>query len=282
MDSIIPVLISASVITMMVGLGSQISFSALIRLQTQRALVLRSLLGTTVLLPLLGAGLLAILLPFVERTAIAAIALMLVCPSAPLAQQRAAQAGGEHLLAIRIQLGAAILAIVTVPIFVYGFTAAFGASIWTLSALTVAGQVFGVQVLPVLAGMLWRSLSPTTATRWQPRVVAIAQLILVILSLLILVKTAPLIWKFLVNNGIAFVGMLALIGLSLGLGQVLAGRETTQQTTVAIVTAMRNPGLALLLTHQDSRLDLPSVTIGILSYLLLTIILLVIYQRQRS
>lgn len=272
----------ASVITMMVGLGSQISFSALLSLHKQRALVLRSLLGTTVLLPLIGAGLLTALLPFVERPAIAAIALMLVCPSAPLAQQRAAQAGGEHLLAVRIQLGAAIIAIVTIPIFVYGFTATFGASIWTLSPLTVAKQVLSVQLLPVFVGMLWRSLSPATATRWHPRIVAIAQVILIVFSLLILVKAAPLIWKFLSNNGTAFVAMLALIGLSLALGQLLAGREKVQQTTVAVVTAMRNPGLALLLAHQDPRLDLPPVTIGILSYLLLTIILLVIYQRRRS
>ncbi|QFZ91142.2 bile acid:sodium symporter family protein [Synechococcus elongatus] len=278
MDLIIQLLIMASIVAMMISLGSQISFQALIQLQAQRALVLRSLLGTSVLLPLIGAGLLALAVPFLEPPAKVAIALMVVCPSAPLAQLRAAKAGGNHLLAVRIQLSAAIAAIVTVPVFVYAYTATFGASVWTLSPLTVAIQVLGVQVLPVLLGMLWKSLSPTTATRLHPWVVAIAQGMVIILSLLILIKVSPLIWQFFRGNGVALITMLGLIALSLGLGQRLAGRDTTHQTTVAVVTAMRNPGLALLLAHQDPSLAMPSVTVGILSYLLLTLIGVTLYQ----
>lgn len=282
MDPIIQTLIMAAVISLMVALGSQISFSALIRLHKQRDLVLRSLLGTTLLFPLLGGAVLILARPWLNPASLAAIALMLICPSAPLSQQRAAQAGGDHLLAVRIQLGAAIVAIVTVPLLVYGYTAALGTGIWSLSPLTVAAQVLGVQVVPVLAGMLWTSLAPTNASRWRPQVVAIAQVMVIAISVLILIRVSPLIWQFFSRGSAALLVMLALIGLALGLGQVLAGRSTPSRTTVGVVTAMRNPGLALLLAHQEARLSSPSVLIGILSYLLLTLIVLSLYQKLSS
>lgn len=75
------------------------------------------MLASCLVVPLLGLG--VILLPFAEgfsRPAKFAIALMVACPSAPLTLFRVSRSGGIPALALRLQLGAAILSIVSVPL----------------------------------------------------------------------------------------------------------------------------------------------------------------------
>lgn len=72
--------------------------------------------------------------------------------------------------------------------------------------------------------------------------------------------------------------MAAMVLISLALGYGLADREPRQQVTLALVTSMRNPGLALLLANTFAP-GVPAVKLGILVYLLTTVLLSVPFLR---
>ena len=67
---------------------------------------------------------------------------------------------------------------------------------------------------------------------------------------------------------------------SLVIGLLLAGRSPQERITTSLVTSMRNPGLALLFASLYGQ-DLPGVKLGILAYLLTTVILSIPFLRWR-
>jgi predicted Na+-dependent transporter len=75
------------------------------------------------------------------------------------------------------------------------------------------------------------------------------------------------------------IGALVLISLALGYG--LADRDPRLRVTLALVTSMRNPGLALLLASTFAP-GVPAVKLGILVYLLITVVLSVPFLRWQQ
>ena len=65
--------------------------------------------------------------------------------------------------------------------------------------------------------------------------------------------------------------MAGLANLSLALGRWLGGRDRREGLTTALVTAMRNPGLALLFASTHGK-DLPGLKLWILAYVLVTLL----------
>ena len=65
--------------------------------------------------------------------------------------------------------------------------------------------------------------------------------------------------------------MAGLAILSLALGRWLGGRDRREGLTTALVTAMRNPGLALLFASTHGK-DLPGLKLWILAYVLVTLL----------
>jgi hypothetical protein len=72
-----------------------------------------------------------------------------------------------------------------------------------------------------------------------------------------------------------------LIGVSLVLGRLLGGQQPREGLTSALVTAMRNPGLALLFAGSHGK-DLPGLKVWILAYVLLTVLLSIPLVRLES
>jgi predicted Na+-dependent transporter len=69
--------------------------------------------------------------------------------------------------------------------------------------------------------------------------------------------------------------------VALAIGFLMAGPDPRERTTTALVTSMRNPGLALLFAATYAP-EVPGVKIAILAYLLLTVILSVPFLRWRK
>ena len=110
-------LIKISLITLMVGLGLGLQLDALTVFRHRPWLILRVLLGTCVLVPL--AALLLFQLPVTLQMSPGArfgIALMALCPSAPLTLRKAHLQGGDRHLAALLQVAAALMAILTIPL----------------------------------------------------------------------------------------------------------------------------------------------------------------------
>lgn len=284
------VLVTATIVTLMFSLGLGLNpYPVLLR--DRPAFFWRVLLGTCVLVPL--AGLALVLMPLhgqLSRPAWVAMALMLACPSAPLILFRVRSSGGTAELAARLQIGAALLAIVTVPLMEVIFrsgAALLGSELvsWGISPGQVAGQVLRVQVLPVLAGVLLGQWQPELARICSRALGGLATVLLILMLLALLLLSGRQLLPFLQQNLVGLAGMAALSVLSLAIGYGLAGSDPLERRTVGLVTGMRNTGLAaqLALTYGKG---LPALVPGILAYVLITVIVTTLFlkwqQRQLS
>jgi len=266
-------LIPATLFTLMVALGLGLQGEAVARLRRRPALIVRVLLGTCVLVPL--AALLLLRSPLVAGLPLQvklAIALMAISPSAPLTLRKADRQGGDRELAAVLQLLAAAAAVITIPLLADLYRAVFQLSGWDVQPLPVARQVLMIQGVPLMLGVLVRRRLPALAERLVGPLERVANLLLLLLTVLILVRSWPLLQAFLVANLVGLACMALMVLLALAIGWLLSGPGLRERTTVAVVTSTRNPGLALLLasTHAPGVVGLK---LAILVYVLLTLLL---------
>jgi len=266
-------LIPATLFTLMFALGLGLRGEAVALLRRRPALFARVLLGTCVLVPL--AALLLLRSPLLESLSVPArmaIALMAVSPSAPLTLRKAGRQGGDRELAAVLQLLAAAAAVVTIPLLADLFRAVFDLSGWDIQPLPVARQVLLIQGLPLALGLLVRRRLPRLAEKLEGPLDRAANLLLLVLTTVILVRSWPLLQAFLSANlpGIACIALMVL--LALAIGWLLSGPGLQERTTVAVVTSTRNPGLALLFASTHAA-DVSGLKLAILVYVLVTLLL---------
>ncbi len=272
-------LVTATIVTLMFSLGLGLKDYPFVLLRDRPGFLWRVVLGTCLLVPL--AGLALVLLPFhglLSLPAWVAMALMLACPSAPLILFRVRGSGGTAELAARLQISAALLAIVSIPLLAIVFKASAGLSGWQVSGwevrpIAVAVQVLKVQVLPVVAGLLLAQWRPRLAQRCSVVLGKLATLMLALVLIALLALSARQLLPFLRQNLVGLAAMAGLSVLCLTIGYGLAGRDPLERRTVALVIGMRNTGLAaeLAFTYAPPTV-LPEVIPAILSYVLITVV----------
>lgn len=273
--------VSSALFTVMLALGLSLRPEAMHHWRSRPALPLRMLLGSCLLVPLLA--LLLLQMPWAQLMSTPArygIALMALCPSAPLALRKAGSTGGDRQLAGLLQISAALAAIVSIPLVGWIFRQTFQLQGWDLRPLDVALQVLRVQVLPLLLGLLLRFWRPGLASRLETPLNRLANLLLILLLVLILIKAGPLILSTLCGDPIALLAMVLLALFSLAIGASMAADDACERHTTALVTAMRNPGLAIYFADLHGR-DLAGVKLTILAYVLVTLIVSIPLVRQR-
>jgi len=278
----------------MLGLGLGLTRDSLNLWLRQPAMAVRVALGSSLLVPLRG----VLLLHGPWSGAIAqpirvAMALMALCPSAPLAIRTVRRQGGDHALAALVQVMAAIIAMVSIPLLAPFFPHAFDrgwlagqVSLTLQTGWEVALQVARVQVLPLLLGLALRRRRPALADRLEKPLNRIAALLLLLLTLLILVSASHFLLGFLTANLAGLLLMAVQVIGCLLIGQALAGSHGAQHgPTTALVTAMRNAGLALLFADQFGD-DVYGLKLAFLLYVLLTAMIgkpvLRLSQRQQN
>jgi predicted Na+-dependent transporter len=278
-------LVSAALFTIMFALGVGLKGDAIAQLRRRPALVLRVLIGSCVLVPLVA--LLLIKLPLsleLSKPARFGIALMAASPSAPLTLRKAGKTGGDRELAAVLQACAAVAAILSIPLIADLYRSSFGITGWQIGPKEVALQVGKSQVLPLLAGLALRRLQPGWAQRLSGPLDKLANGLLLLLILLVLVKSLPLLVPFAAANLLALAFMAVMVLAALAIGYLIAGPDPRERTTIALVTSMRNPGLALLFATTYGA-GMPGLKLAVLSYLLVTVLLSIPFlrwQRQRQ
>jgi bile acid:Na+ symporter, BASS family len=265
-------LIPLTLFTVMLALGVGLPQDALCRWRQHWRLLLRAEVATCLLVPLIGWALLSTLpAQGLSSEARHAIALMAACPSAPLILRKASKSGGDAGLAGLLQVGAALMAILTVPLLANLGERVFGVDGWDVLPRQVALQVGQIQLLPLVLGLLLRRQFPAAMERALVALDRLANGLLGVLVLAVLVKTAPLLLSFGAGNLLALALMAVLVLSSLALGYVVGGEGRERRVTTALVTSMRNPGLALLLASTYAP-QLPGVKLGVLLYVLVTVL----------
>ena len=265
-------LIKTSLIALMISLGLGLRLHKLAEHQQRPWLVLRVVLGSCVLVPLVG--LLVLKLPLTQQLSPGArlgIALMALSPSAPLTLRKAGIRGGDAHLAAVLQVAAALVAVVSIPLLSDVFRTVFDVRGWNIQPGQVALQVGGVQVLPLSVGLLLGHWRPDLAARWAAPVQKVALLITLVVVGLILCLVLPQLLTFARVNALAIAAMVMMTAAALGIGYGLGGGGGETRLTTALVTSMRNPGLALLFAVSHGT-DVPGVKLAIVTYLLVTIV----------
>jgi predicted Na+-dependent transporter len=279
-------LLPFTIFTLMFGVGLGLRAEAVAALRHRPWLAARMVLGSCLLVPL--AALLLLHLPIaaaMPRGVRLAFLVMALCPSAPLTLRQAGGQGGDRELAAGLQLLAAATAIFTIPLMVEIFQVVLHARGWTFPPALVAAQMLTLQGLPLALGMGVRRLRPRFAARCGEPIERFAFLLLLLLLLVILVRNGPGLATFLGHNAPAL-GLMALQTLAaMAIGGLLCGPGPSSRITGAVVTSLRNPGLALLFVTLYAE-GVAGVKLAIVVYLLLTLLLsalvLGIWRRLRA
>ena len=135
----------------------------------------------------------------------------------------------------------------------------------------VAAQVFSVQVFPLLAGMSLRQWCSDWADRWNPVIQKAASVLLLVLLAVVLIATLPKVSLTLVADLRGAFVMLLLTLIALLLGYAVASEDRAERSTIPLVIAMRNPGLALLLVQQMAP-EASELKAAIVGYVVMTAI----------
>jgi len=196
-----------------------------------------------------------------ERWVQIGIVLMAVSPGAPIALRRSLDAGGSHRFAPVLQILLALLAIASMPLWIAALNHVYAGNA-DISPWQVARQVFFAQLLPLCLGMGCRAAWPERARRWAASLARLARLLLVVLTLLALID----VWQVVFDAGPRVALAIAVLTVAaLALGHALGGPDPGTRTAVAISSALRNPGLALLVATINGAA--PAATRTVLTYL---------------
>ncbi|MCX5951406.1 MAG: bile acid:sodium symporter [Cyanobacteria bacterium] len=267
------------VFALMFALGLGLSGDWLALLRSRSGLMARLLLGSCLLVPLLTLVVLkGPLGAAVAPPAQLAIALMALCPSAPLTLRKAQEHGGDRDLAALLQVLAALTAIVSIPLLADLFRSSFGVQGWHIEPQQVAKQIISVQLLPLGLAVLVRRWRPDLANRLAAPIEKLAGLLLMLLIVVVLIKTFPLLAGYIPANGPALLVMVFVVLGSLVVGYGLGGPGRRDRVTGSLLTSMRNPGLALLFASLYAPTPEP-VKVGILCFLLIRVLLSIPFLR---
>lgn len=204
------------------------------------------------------------------------IALMAIAPGAPVALQRSLGAGAERSFAPGLQVTVALAAVVSMPVSVALLDQLFGTRA-ILSPWQVMKQVSVVQLLPLATGVAIGRLLPGIASRLAAHVERLGKLLL-----LVLVGVAvTAFWTVMIAAGPAVALAAALTTVAaLAVGHWLGGADPGTRTAVAIASAARNPGLALLVASLNAAP--PAVKATLLSYMVVAALTVLPYALQRG
>ena len=205
------------------------------------------------------------------RSAEVGIVLMAISPGAPVALRRSLGAGGHRSFAPALQIAVALLAVVSMPLSIAALDEYYGAQA-TAAPERLARQVFMAQLLPLGLGMLMARLRAEWAAWLEPRLRRLGGILLVVLLALVLID----IWQVVVAAGLYVAIAIALTTmLALAVGHLLGGPEPATRTAMAISSAARNPGLALLVVTLNA--TPPAITATVLAYLVISALVVVPY-----
>ena len=242
-QSLILLALKASIVLSVFAIGLVSRVDDTLFLLRQPKLLLRSVVAINVVMPIVAAAMAWIFdLPEAVEMALVALA---VSPVPPLLPKKQVKAHGEPSYAIGLLVGAALVAILFVPLAVELVGFVFQLPVH-MNPWPVAKLVFATVLAPLIAGVLARRLMPALAARFAQPVGQIANIVLGLCFLAVLVTAWPAIAGLLGSGAFCAVAGFVAIGLAAGHG--LGGPDPQDRTVLALAAATRHPGVAMAIT----------------------------------
>ncbi len=266
---ILSIVAAATLFTVMFDLGLTLVPGEFRWVWQRPGLVLKGLFSVLVAVPAIALVVARALdLP---RPAEVGIVLMAISPGAPVALRRSLGAGGHRSFAPALQIAVAILAVVSMPLWIAALDEYYNARAF-IAPQHLAQQVFVAQLLPLALGMTMKRFWAATAGSIEPRLRRLGGALLVLLLVLVLID----IWQVVIGAGWRLtLAVVVVTATALAVGHLLGGPEPATRTATAICSAVRNPGLALVVVTLNSA---PSaITRTVLAYLVIGALTLIPY-----
>lgn len=265
--------VRGSIVLIVVSLGLRATLGDTVSLLMRPGQLVRSLLAMNVIMPLVAVGLAA---AFDLGVPVEAMLIALaVSPVPPILPRKELSAGGRASYAVGLQVMAALLAIVFVPLAVELIGWGFGRDTH-MPATTVARLVLITVLLPLAVGIVIRRVAPALAERIAGPVSMGAFVLLLLVGVLLLVHS----WSAaaaLIGNG-RVLAIAVFVGIGLLTGHLLGGPDLQDRAVLALSTACRHPGVALgiaTINFPDEKL----MTGAVLLYLLVSVVLSIPYAK---
>jgi BASS family bile acid:Na+ symporter len=204
--------------------------------------LLRSLLAMNVLLPLFAATLVAV---FSLRPAVAiALVALSVSPVPPFLPQKQLKLVERQDYVYGLLGATSLLSIVLAPLTIVLIGLAFSRQVSIEPA--AIGRIVGLTVLiPFALGLIIRRLIPTFAVRASPFASKAGVLLLVAAVAPVLITMWPAMIS-LIGDG-TLLAIVAFTAVGLAVGHLLGGPDSDDRTVLALATATRHPGVALVI-----------------------------------
>jgi bile acid:Na+ symporter, BASS family len=272
-ETLLTIAAAATVFTVMLTLGCGIVVGEFRWLWRHPGLVARGLFAVLIAVPALA---IVVTRAFdLPRAADIGIVLMAISPGAPVALRRSLDAGGHRSFAPGLQILVALLAVVSMPLSIVALNE-FYAGQASIAPGDLAKQVFVAQLLPLGLGMFMRRWLPAHTAWLEPKLARLASILIVVLAILAIID----VWQVVVGAGLRIaLAIVAVTILALIAGHLMGGPDEATRTAVAISSAARNPGLALLvatLNHAPTE-----ITATVLAYLVVSAFTIVPYVMLR-
>ena len=271
----IPVVLALSVVLNVIGIGLETKLSDVTQVLRRPKALLRPLVAMNVAMPAIA---LLLWKSLDLRPAVGVVLVALsVSPVPPILPRRTQGGTGETQFAIALQVAAAVLTVVLLPLAAIVLERIFGAPV--NASVAAVGKIVLVTILAPLAfGALVRYSAPRLAGRLAKPVKLVSTVVLLLSVAVVLVA----LWRHLgaLIGGGTLAAMVVFATAGVTIGHLFGGPNAEERTVVALATASRHPGVAL--TFATANFSERSVLMAaILLYMLTAAMVTAIYLGLR-
>jgi BASS family bile acid:Na+ symporter len=258
------------------GFGLTATFSQATYLFRNPALLLRTVLAMSVVMPVLVAALMHYL--GVRFELAAALVALAVSPVPPIVQRKELTAGGRMEYVCGLMVAMSVLAIVLVPLSLVILDIVFDRhGVVTIAA--IAKMMAMTVLIPLAVGLVCRRLFPASEKASGP-VLVVAGILLGVAAVVLLYAMWTDVVKYLGDGRVLLMVVVALIGLAVG--HALGGPIAADRTALAISTASRHPAVALAVATSGPADPAKDEFVLILMYLVVATLVCLPYEKWRS
>ncbi len=204
----------------------------------------RSLLAMVVVMPLLAVLLVATFdLPRPVGVMLIALAL---APVPPILPGKQAKAGGDAVYAVGLLAAVALIAIIVIPLELELIELTFGMDLGVPPG-RIASLAATSILVPLIVGAAVARLAPALASRLSPLFSKTGGILLLVATAAILVTQWRAMLQLVGDGTLLAMAIFVVVGLTAG--HLLGGPDPDDRTVLALATASRHPGIALLIAQ---------------------------------
>jgi BASS family bile acid:Na+ symporter len=272
LQQIIPIAVMLSIAVLVFSIGLDATLQDVTSLFRHPQQLFKSIFAVNVVTPIVAAILIAIL-PL-SAASKAGLMLMAVSPVPPFIPVKALKiSGGDRAYVYGLFCALAALSVIIVPATVKLLARIYRVDV-DITAAKVAGNVTLSVLLPLGLGILVHARLPKFAARAAPIMQKVAMGLLVIVVLPLVIKLWPAMMHLL-GDGTALAAVV-MAASALVVGHFLGGPDLHERGALAVTSAARHPGIALMIAGANA-MD-KTTSAAIILILLIGLIVITPYQ----